>query len=77
MPICHICEKELGNDKVKDQCHITSIYRGGYIPIILHSLRGYDSHFIVRNFGKYKEKIDIIPNNTEKFMSISIGNDRN
>ena len=30
-----------------------------------------------QNFGKYKEKIDIIPNNTEKFMSISIGNDRN
>ena len=33
--------------------------------------------FIVQNLGKYKEKIDIIPNNTEKYMSISIGNSRN
>ena len=32
------------------------------------NLRGYDSHFIVQNLGIYKEKIDITPNNTEKFM---------
>ena len=31
----------------------------------------------MQNLGKYKEKIDIIPNNTEKYMSISIGNNRN
>ena len=31
----------------------------------------------MQNLGKYKEKIDIIPNNTEKYMSISIGNSRN
>ena len=48
-----------------------------YFPIVFHNLRGYDSHFIVQNLGKYKEKIDIIPNNTEKYMSISIGNIRN
>ena len=40
-------------------------------------MKGYDSHFIVQNVGKYKEKIDIIPNNTEKYMSITIGNSRN
>ena len=26
--ICHIYEKELDNDKVKDHCHITGKYRG-------------------------------------------------
>ena len=25
--ICHICQKELGNDKVKYHCHITGKYR--------------------------------------------------
>ena len=47
-----------------------------YIPIVFHNLRGYDSHLIVQNLGKYKEKIDIVPNNTEKYMSISIGNSK-
>ena len=48
-----------------------------YIPIVFHNLRSHDSHFIVQNLGKYKEKIDIIPNNTEKYTPISAGNSRN
>ena len=88
--ICHTYETELSNDKVKDHRHITGKYRGAahdncnkkyviqkYILIIFHNLRGYDSNFIVQNLEKYKEKRDIIPNNTEEFMSTSIGNDRN
>ena len=87
--VCHIYEKNL-HDKVWEHCHITGKYRGDahdncnkkyiiskYIPIVFHNLRGYDSHFIVQNLRKYKEKIDIIPNNTEKYMSISIGNSKN
>ena len=81
--VCHICEKDLNNDKVWDRCRITGKYRGAahdncnkkyvipkYIPIVFHNRRGYDSHFIVQNLGKYKEKIDVIPNNNEKYMSI-------
>ena len=88
--VCHICEKDFNNDKVWDHCHITGKFRGAahdncnkkyvipkYIPIVFHNLRGYDSHFIDQNLGKYEEKIDIIPNNTEKYISISIGNSRN
>ena len=88
--VCHICEKNLNDDKVYDHCHITGKYRETahnnfnkkyvfprYIPIVFHNQRGYDSHFIVQNLGKYNEKIDIIPNNTEKYMCISIGNSRN
>ena len=47
-----------------------------YIPIAFHNLRTYDSHFKVQNFKKYKEKIDIIANNTEKYMSISMDNSK-
>ena len=88
--VCHICEKNLYDDKVYDHCHITGKYREAahnnfnkkyvfprYIPIVFHNQRGYDSHFIVQNLGKYNEKIDIIPNITEKYMCISIGNSRN
>ena len=25
--VCHICEKPLNNDKVKDHCHMTGKYR--------------------------------------------------
>ena len=26
--ICHICEKDLGKDKVRDHCHFTRKFRG-------------------------------------------------
>lgn len=25
---CHICEEELGTDRVRDHCHLTGKYRG-------------------------------------------------
>jgi hypothetical protein len=47
----------------------------GRIPVILHNLRGYDSHLIIQGLGKLKgKKINCIPNNTEKYISFSIDN---
>jgi hypothetical protein len=83
---CHICGFELGADRVRDHCHLTGKYRGaahnecnlnysftGRIPVILHNLRGYDSHLIMQGLGKLKNKeINCIPNNTEKYISFSI-----
>ena len=37
-------------------------------------MRGYDSHFLIREIGKFKKRISIIPTNTEKFISFSISN---
>ncbi len=85
---CHICGYELGADRVRDHCHLTGKYRGaahndcnlnysftGRIPVILHNLRGYDSHLIMHGLGKLKDKkINCIPNNTEKYISFSIDN---
>ncbi len=83
---CHICGFELGADRDRDHCHLTGKYRGaahndcnlnysftGRIPVILHNLRGYDSHLIMQGLGKLINKnINCIPNNTEKYISFSI-----
>jgi hypothetical protein len=83
---CGICKQEYANDKVWDHCHITGKYRGAahngcnlkykipeFIPVVFHNLRGYDSHFLVKVLGKFTDKVRVIPNNMEKYMSISVG----
>ena len=60
--ICHICSKELQNDKVRDHCHFTGKYRGAahrncnlqckkplVLPVIFHNLEGYDAHLLLNN----------------------------
>ena len=84
---CHICTEELGADRVRDRCHLTGSFRGaahnscklnfqftGRIPVIFHNLRGYDPHLIMQGPEKFKNKpLNCIPNNTEKYISFSIG----
>ena len=85
---CHICNKKYttNNKKVRDHCHITGWYRGSAhelcnlnyrisdkIPVIFHNLRGYDSHFIMQEIGKFKLDINVIPNNMEKYMAFMLG----
>ena len=61
---CYICEGELGDDKVRDHCHLSGRYRGAahnkcylklrtpnFIPVILHNLEGYDNHLFIKNLG--------------------------
>jgi len=81
---CHICDGELGEDKVLDHCHITGKYRGAahngcnlnfkkpkFTPVIFHNLSGYDSHLFIKNLGISKGKINCIPNNEEKYISFT------
>ena len=81
---CHICEKELGEDKVIDHCHLTGKYRGAahnecnlnykipkFFPVIIHNLSGYDAHLFINNLAKTEGKIKLIPNNEEKYISFS------
>ena len=83
---CHICNKELKNDRVRDHDHINGKYRGAAhskcninynyknvkIPVVFHNLRGYDSHLIMQEIGKYAKEISVIPNTTEKYISFTI-----
>ena len=84
---CHICGEALFTDRVRDHCHLTGKYRGAAhsdcnlnykfsnrIPVVLHNLRGYDSHLIMQGLGKLKGvPITCIPNNTEKYISFTVG----
>ena len=87
--ICHVCQKPLHGDSVRDHCHITGKYRGAAhnecnlklrinpktmkIPVVFHNLRGYDSHLIMQAISKVKGKLSCIPNNTEKYISFTLG----
>ena len=86
---CHVCEKPLEGDSVRDHCHITGKYRGAAhnacnlklqlnpktmaIPVVFHNLRGYDSHLLMQAISKVEGRISCIPNNTEKYISFSLG----
>ncbi|KAK3757404.1 hypothetical protein RRG08_033172 [Elysia crispata] len=76
-------------DSVKDHCHITGKYRGAAhsacnlklrlspktttIPVVFHNLRGYDSHLLMQAISKVEGRVSCIPNNTEKYISFSLG----
>ena len=81
---CWICEKRIDNDegKVRDHCHVTGKFRGAAhwscninfeltkkIPVIFHSFRRYDSHLIFSEHNKFDVKINLIPNELEKYMT--------
>ena len=72
--------------KVRDHCHFTGKYRGCAhsmcnlnfcnryfkIPVFFHNMKNYDGHLIIQNAEKLsnKKKIDVIAQNSEKFISI-------
>ena len=84
---CWIFDKlfNVGDDKVRDHCHITGKYRvathwssnvnlklSKKVPVIFHNLRGYDSHLIIKEISIFDVKISAIPNGLEKCMAFSI-----
>ncbi|CAB3989883.1 Gastrula zinc finger, partial [Paramuricea clavata] len=83
---CSICGNDLGEDRVRDHDHVTGLYRGAAhnicnlkyritwkVPVVFHNLRGYDSHLIIQEIGKFKMNINVIPNTMEKYISFSLG----
>ena len=39
------------------------------VPIIFHSLKGYDSHLTFNELNKFDVNISVIPNGLEKYMA--------
>ena len=86
---CHVCDKPLEGDSVRDHCHITGEYRGAAhnacnlklrlnpkttsIPVMVHNLRGYDSNLLMQAISKVEGRVTCIRNNTEKYISFSLG----
>ena len=82
---CHICFKSLGENKVRDHCHYSGLYRGAahtmcnlrykipsYIPVVFHNLAGYDAHLFIRELAKHTSHMGVIAKNVEDYISFSI-----
>ena len=80
-----ICNKlfDVGDNKGRDHCHITRQYRGSSqwscnidlkltkkVPVIFHNLRGYGSHLIMQEIGKFNVKISVVLNGLEKSVAL-------
>ena len=75
--------------KVLDHCHVTGSYRGAAhsicnlhlkidpktikVPVIIHNLKGYDSHLILSAVKPRHGEVKCIASNTEHYTSFSIG----
>ena len=85
--ICWICDKlfVVGDNKVRDHCHVTGKYRGSArgscninlqltkkVPVIFHNLRGYDSHLIMQEIGKFDGKVSVMPNGLKKMWLLQL-----
>ena len=85
---CWICQKLIDNDdeKVRDHCHVTGKFRGAAqwdcninfqltkkVPVIIHNLKGYDSHLIFSELNKFDAKTNGMPNGLEKYMAFFLG----
>lgn len=85
--ICSICEKPfiIGDIKVRDHCHITGKKRFGaahsicnlhykipnFVPILFHNLSGYDSHLFIKQLCSHGDKVDVIAQSKEKYVSFT------
>ena len=66
--LCHICNEELGEDRVRDHFHLSGTFRGAgrevcnlkykvpkFFPVVFHNLSGYDSHLFIKIMGNSRD----------------------
>ena len=76
--------EERGLMKVREHCHYTGKYRGALhskcnlrlrrsktIPVFANNLTGYDGHLLITRLSDTLGKVRCIPNNEERYKSIS------
>ena len=82
--LCHICNEELDEDRVRDQCDLSGQSRGAahevcnlkykipkFFPVVFHNLSGYDSHLFIKTLGNSNGDISCIPSNEENDISFT------
>ena len=80
----HICNEELGADRVRDHWHLSDKFRGAahevcnlkykvpmFFPVVFHNLSGYDIHLFIKTLGNSEDDISCIPNNEENYISFT------
>ena len=83
--LCHICNEELGKDRVRDHFHLSSKFRGAanevcnlkskvpkFPPVVFYNLFGYDSHLFIKTLGNSEGDIFCIRNNEENYISFTM-----
>ena len=46
---------------------------GWKLPVVIHNLKGYDGHMIVKTLKSEFGKVRVIPQNIEKYLSVTVG----
>lgn len=87
---CELCNTEftMTRTPVKDHCHLTGKFRSvlcnkcnlnrknqRYLPVFIHGSSNYDTHFIIKQLGCDENKISVIPNTKEKYISFTKNTD--
>ena len=87
MNSCHICFKPFreGNQKVRDHCHYSGIYRGAahslcnlqykipsYISVVFHNLSEYDAHMFIIELANCGSRMGVIAKNKEDYITFLI-----
>ena len=78
-----------GDDRVRDHSHITGIHRGAAhsacnlnyritpkswkLLVVIHNLKGYGGHLIVKALKSEFGRVGRIPQNLEKYPSLTVG----
>lgn len=83
---CYLCQCIFNKEVIKvcDHNHLTGKYRGAacqgcninykipkFIPVVIHNLSGYDSHFIIPEIARDNGEISVLATSHEKFISFS------
>ena len=82
--LCHICNEELREERVRDHCHLSGKFRGAaheicnlkykvqkFFPVVFHNLSGYDFHLFIKTLENSEGDISCIPNNEENYISFT------
>src|SRR5258706_1826764 len=82
---CNICHKRF-EEKVRDHCHITGMYRQALcntcnlnlrlrptLNVYCHNMKNYDGHLIVKKLSTlHAKRINLIAKNAETYMAITV-----
>ena len=82
--LCHICNEELCENKVRDHWHLSGKFRGAahdvsnlkykvpkFFPVVFHNLSGYNSHLFIKPLGNSEGDISCIPKYEENYISFT------